>query len=83
MKQMLAENCEQGEGPMIDIPVINDSHVEIEENQETYINTTKNKKRRTRREQNCVVRDFMTALALCHNVTPTHPDENDLSIVEF
>jgi hypothetical protein len=32
MKQMLAENCEQGEGPMIDIPVINDSHVEIEEN---------------------------------------------------
>jgi phospholipid-translocating ATPase len=44
---------------------------------------TKSKKRGNRREQNCVVRDFMTALALCHNVTPTFPDENDLSIVEF
>jgi len=31
----------------------------------------------------CVVRDFMAALALCHNVTPTHPDENDPTYVEF
>jgi phospholipid-translocating ATPase len=25
----------------------------------------------------------MTALALCHNVTPTFPDQNDKSIVEL
>jgi len=25
----------------------------------------------------------MTALALCHNVTPTHPDPHDHTIVEF
>ncbi len=67
---------------MIDIPLNNNNNNSIEA-EDTLINTSKNKKRRIRREQNCVVRDFMTALALCHNVTPTHPDASDPSIVEF
>jgi phospholipid-translocating ATPase len=29
------------------------------------------------------VRDLVTALALCHNVTPTFPDPNDKSLVEY
>jgi hypothetical protein len=32
------------------------------------------KKKGNRRETDYLVRDFMTALALCHNVTPTYPD---------
>lgn len=38
---------------------------------------------RKRRDQQFICRDFVTALALCHNVTPTFPDELDKSIVEF
>ena len=36
-----------------------------------------------RREQANVVRDSITALALCHNVTPVYPDETDKTIREF
>ena len=50
-------------------------------------NSTELKKNRNkaghRRAQDCVVRDFVTALALCHNVTPTYADPNDKSNVEF
>jgi hypothetical protein len=38
---------------------------------------------RKRRDQQFIIRDFMTALALCHNVTPTYPNDDDKSIVEF
>ena len=30
-----------------------------------------------------MVRDTITALAVCHNVTPVYPDENDLTVREF
>jgi phospholipid-translocating ATPase len=30
-----------------------------------------------------MVRDLVTALALCHNVTPVYPDENDKEKKEF
>lgn len=30
-----------------------------------------------------MVRDFITALALCHNVTPVFPDEFDKNKKEF
>ena len=36
-----------------------------------------------RREQPYVVRDLITCLALCHNVTPVYPDEFDKTIKEF
>lgn len=36
-----------------------------------------------RREQQNVVRDSITALAVCHNVTPVYPDENDPTRREF
>ena len=41
------------------------------------------KSRKVRREQSNVVRDTITALAVCHNVTPVYPDEHDKSIREF
>jgi phospholipid-translocating ATPase len=30
-----------------------------------------------------VIRDFITALALCHNVTPTYPNPENRAIVEY
>jgi phospholipid-translocating ATPase len=30
-----------------------------------------------------VIRDFITALALCHNVTPTYPNPENRNIVEY
>jgi phospholipid-translocating ATPase len=33
--------------------------------------------RKKRRDQNYVVRDFITALALCHNVTPVFPNADE------
>jgi phospholipid-translocating ATPase len=30
-----------------------------------------------------MVRDMITALALCHNVTPVYPDEHDKTIKEL
>ena len=36
-----------------------------------------------RREQSDVIRDNITALSLCHNVTPTYPDVNNKELVEY
>lgn len=44
---------------------------------------TKSTKGGKRREQNYVVRDLITCLALCHNVTPTYPDPDDPTLREF
>lgn len=63
----LAENCKLGDGPMRDFA----DEQQLRQGQ------------RKRREQQYICRDFVTALALCHNVTPTFPDDNDKSVVEF
>jgi len=36
-----------------------------------------------RREQANIVRDTITALAVCHNVTPVYPDQDDPSVREL
>jgi phospholipid-translocating ATPase len=36
-----------------------------------------------RRDQGFVVRDVLTALALCHNVTPTYPNPENKKVVEY
>ncbi len=72
LQHELNENCKLANGPMSDL-----SHsLEI-------VVKDKNGGARKRRDQQYICRDFMTALALCHNVTPTFPDEFDKSIVEF
>ena len=39
--------------------------------------------RKKRREQHFIVRDMILALALCHNVTPVYPDEDDPTKKEY
>ena len=36
-----------------------------------------------RRDSSFIVRDLITALALCHNVTPVYPDMNNPDYREF
>lgn len=43
----------------------------------------KRKKGGLRRDQSCVIRDIITALALCHNVTPTFPNPDNKNVVEY
>jgi len=79
MQALLEENCQYGgEGPMNDLIIDqNTGEVSFKHQGES------RKGRKVRREQQNVVRDTITALAVCHNVTPVYPDENDLSVREF
>ena len=75
MKQMLEENCAKHDHPMGDSQL--SSRGQPDSTQQA--TTRKNK----RREQHYIVRDMITCLALCHNVTPTYPDPNDPTIRDF
>ena len=82
MQALLEENCQNGGvGPM------NDLTLDPETGETTFKAEVSaagaRKGRKVRREQQNVVRDTMTALALCHNVTPVYPDEHDRSVREF
>jgi hypothetical protein len=77
---MLDDNCSKFEGPMADLNPLNSS-----KNLQEQVNTKTPQQRKggKRRDQSFIVRDMITCLALCHNVTPTYPDPNDPSIREF
>eukprot|EP00347_Sterkiella_histriomuscorum_P018769 403344250 len=45
--------------------------------------TTSRRNTSSRREQASIVRDFITALAVCHNVTPVFPDPDKPDYKEF
>jgi len=81
MQALLNDNCANGGvGPM------NDLRIDEQTNETTFIveqEAGTRKGRKVRREQQNVVRDSITALAVCHNVTPTYPDENDRTHREF
>ena len=47
------------------------------------LNNDKKKGRKNRREQHYMVRDLITCLALCHNVTPTYPDPENPTVRDF
>ena len=65
---------------------MNDLQIDPVTGEAEYITEQSNnpkKSRKVRREQANIVRDTITALAVCHNVTPTYPDPNDKSVREF
>jgi len=77
LQQELTENCKLGTGPMSDL-FTTTSATNVQNSQQFHMGH-----KSKRRGQQYICRDFVTALALCHNVTPTFPDEHDRSIVEF
>jgi len=87
LTHMLRENCEQkrDSGPMADLEDLknNAGQQSSERSVDTGTMTKKRRKGGLRRDQGCVVRDAITALALCHNVTPTFPNPENKSIVEY
>ena len=82
LKAMLDENCMKHDGPMSDLDPSSASRAELMPslNEENKRNHGKNNKRR---EQHYIVRDLVTCLSLCHNVTPTFPDPLDSTIRDF
>lgn len=58
----LKKNCERGLGPLLDI---NPSFIDSKKKR----NETESK-RRSRRDKEYIVRDLITAMVICHNVTP-------------
>lgn len=75
---MLKDNCENYDGPMSDL-----CGLKKEDQKQSKANANQKTKGGKRRDQNFVVRDLITCLALCHNVTPVYPDELDKTIKEF
>jgi phospholipid-translocating ATPase len=73
---MLEDNCAKHNGPMGDSLDPGDQSARNKAGKQT-------SKGGKRREQNYVVRDLITCLALCHNVTPTYPDPDDPTCREF
>lgn len=83
LRSMLVDNCSQSRdsGPMADVAggMQEDATTERQS-----VKPAKGKKKGgLRRDQGCVVRDTITALALCHNVTPTFPSPENKQIVEY
>jgi len=62
---------------------VNSNQSIVEEQSPSAFSKNKKKKGSHRRDQAYVVRDFITALALCHNVTPTFPNPGNKDIVEY
>lgn len=60
LTSILEDECKKSNGPLKD----------VEENFMNMLNSDVNNKRRFRRNRNSVIRDAITALSLCHNVTP-------------
>jgi phospholipid-translocating ATPase len=90
LKSMLDENCARHEGPMGDLQYSGVMGLNRNQNDPLndpgMFNTAINKgsrKNNKRREQHYTVRDLITCLALCHNVTPSYPDPNDKTIRDF
>ena len=97
LRSMLFENCSQKRdaGPMSDVvekfantgslassSLASSKYLDTNPSQEGEKKSRK-KKGGLRRDQACVVRDAITALALCHNVTPTFPNPDNKNIVEY
>jgi len=65
IQAILVDECRKSNGPLKDY-----------EDNLINMNQESSSKRRFRRKSNCVIRDCITALGICHNVTPVY--ENDI-----
>ena len=86
MKKMIKRHCEKHHGPLKDIEAHLGVHTPLRKN------SYDNRKKKINRENDFIFRDLITALTICHNVTPTmdegvkvyqaaSPDE--VSLVKF
>ena len=82
IKNVLEEECSECDAPLLDIYEKikngNDSisMENLDESRDSLISTSNKRKKRIKRKRNKLIRDTITAMLLCNNVTPII-DEND------
>ena len=81
LKQVLEDECSKCDAPLLDVyNLLKDENNQIEENENIAnndINTGKDQKKsknKFRRKRNNLIRDTITAMLLCNNVTPVVDD---------
>ncbi|EGR32280.1 hypothetical protein IMG5_090120, partial [Ichthyophthirius multifiliis] len=69
LKQIVRSQCQKSLGPMVDVEQY---YLKMENESQNIINSNNKHKhiRNIRRDKNQIIRDLVTALAVCHNVTP-------------
>ena len=78
MKKILENNCRSESSPAIDLyKSLYDNESNPQVNIANVNGSQQMMKRKKRRDENYVVRDIVTALAVCHNVTPVENNEGE------
>ena len=86
LNEILSNDCQDDDAPLLDIVNMDKNNIEGPKSQESSsleedsfnsnpISTTK-KRKRLRRQRNKIIRDIITSMVLCNNVTPIKDDKN-------
>ena len=86
LNTIVSKDCQDDDAPLLDIVNMDKNNIEGPKSQESSsleedsfnanpISTTK-KKKRLRRQRNKIIRDIITSMVLCNNVTPIKDDKN-------
>ena len=95
LKSILSDECKAGDAPMLDLVIAQEKSNEINTSLNDSLNerqrtasigsvggNEKKKGKKIRRQRNKIVRDTITSMVLCNNVTPIF-DDNDMTKVEY
>ena len=82
LKGIVSEECKDFDAPLMDL--VNKSTATLEASDSTVISTSSEskKKKRVHRHRNKLIRDTITAMCLCNNVTPV-VDDNDPNNITY
>ena len=86
LNTILSKDCQDDDAPLLDIVNMDKNNIEGPKSQESSsleedslnsnpISTTK-KRKKLRRQRNKIIRDIITSMVLCNNVTPIKDDKN-------
>ena len=86
LNTILSKDCQDDDAPLLDIVNLDKNNIEGPKSQESSsleedslnsnpISTTK-KRKKLRRQRNKIIRDIITSMVLCNNVTPIKDDKN-------
>ena len=86
LNTIVSKDCQDDDAPLLDIVNMDKNNIEGPKSQESSsleedsfnanpISTTK-KRKRLRRQKNKIIRDIITSMVLCNNVTPIKDDKN-------
>ena len=81
MESILSDECQENDAPLLDIMNLVDgiSYSESLNNENSY-GVEKKRSKRIRRQRNKIIRDTITSMVLCNNVTPVMDDQDETKI---